>query len=121
MSQALAGTASLTVNGVSYALRGAFTYSPVRVKRETISGQDAVHGFKEMPTPGWVSADLTDTGGLSVAALNAMTNVTIVAQLKNGKVIVGVGLWTVDAQEVDTAEAKLTVKWEGTDGCVTEN
>jgi hypothetical protein len=62
-----------------------------------------------------MKAQLTDTGGLSVASLNAMTNVTVVAELANGKLITGRNMWTTGAQEVESVEATLDVVWEGAD------
>ena len=44
---------------------------------------------------------------------NAMTNVTVTVELANGKTIIGRNMWTVEAQEVKTAEATFEVKWEG--------
>jgi hypothetical protein len=115
----LAGTASLTVDGQSYALRGEFGYRVSTVTRETINGLDGVHGYKELPIPGQMVATLTDASDLSVASLNSMTNVTVIAELANGKTIVGRGMWTVEAQEVKSVDAMVEVKWEGVD--VSEN
>ncbi len=81
----LAGTASITVDGTNYLLVGDFEYNPSSVTRETLSGQDGVHGFSEKKRPGSISASLRDAGNLTVADLNAMDNVTVVAQLANGK------------------------------------
>jgi hypothetical protein len=66
-----------------------------------------------MPSAGMISCDITDAGGLSVSSFNGMTNVTIVAQLANGKTIVGNNMWTVDTQEAETVDGKFAVKWEG--------
>ncbi len=109
----LAGIAYLSVDGKQYMLAGDFGYSPSKVSRETLVGQDRVHGYSEKPHPGSMSGTLRDAGGLTVADLNAMTNVTVVAELANGKTIIGRNMWTVDAQEVKTTEATLDVKWEG--------
>lgn len=116
----LAGEAELTVDGQTYMVAGDFKYSPGSVTRETLIGQDQVHGYKEMPRAPFISASLRDSGGLTVAALNTMTSVTISAILSNSKQVIGRGMWTVEAQEVDTQEAKLEVKFEGLQGCVTE-
>ena len=115
----LAGIAFLSIDGTSYAVSGDLSYKVATVKRETLTGQDGVHGYSEMPVAGGVSATLRDTGGLSVADLNAMTNSTVVAELANGKTIIARNAWTVEAQEEKTAEATLEVKWESPD--VTEN
>lgn len=114
----LAGTAYLTIDGTSYLLVK-FGYSPATVKRETIAGMDRVHGFKQTPTPGVMKATIRDAGNMSVAAFNALTSSTVVAELINGKTIIGRGCWTVDSQEVDSEEATFDVEFNSLS--VTEN
>lgn len=109
----LAGVAYLTVDGVSYALRGELSYNPSYVTRETVAGMDGIHGYIEKPFAGYIEGTFTDSGGLTVANFNAMTNSTVMAELANGKVIVGRNMWTVDTQEVNSAEGSVKVKWEG--------
>lgn len=109
----LAGLAYVTVNGVQYLCAGDFAWNPSKVNRETLVGMDYVHGYKETPQQGMISATFRDTGGLTVADFNDMTNVTVVAELANGKTIVGRNMWTVDTQEVKSADATVDVKWEG--------
>lgn len=109
----LAGTASITVDGTNYLLVGDFEYNPSSVTRETLSGQDGVHGFSEKKRPGSISASLRDAGNLTVADLNAMDNVTVVAQLANGKTIIGRNMWTVEDQTVKSTDATIEVKFEG--------
>lgn len=109
----LAGTAFLSVDGTTYMLAGDLAYTPSKVKRETLTGQDRVHGYSELPNPGEISATLRDAGGLLVADFNAMTNVTVTLELANGKTVVGRNMWTVEAQEVKTAEGTFEVKWQG--------
>lgn len=115
----LAGTAYVTVDGISIMVVGDFTYSPSMVTRETLSGMDFVHGYKEKPSPGFISCRVRDSGGTTVADFNEQTNVTIVAELANGKTIIGEGLWTVNTQEVKSEDAEFDVRWEGRS--VTEN
>ena len=100
-------------------VRGEFQYSPSKVTRESIVGRDGIHGYKESPMTPHISVKLTDGNSLSVAQLNAMTNVTVVAELANGKTIIGRNMWTVDDQTVSSDDATLDVKWEGFS--VTEN
>jgi len=111
-SRRLSGVAYFTVDGTSYMLAGDFSYSPSQVKRETISGMDGVHGYKETPIPGFIQATLRDAGGLSVAAFNAMTNATVTIELANGKIVTARNAWTVDSQEVKGAEATFDVRFE---------
>lgn len=109
----LAGTAYLTVDGKTYMLAGDLGYKPSAVARETLTGQDRVHGYSEKPTPGEITAKLRDAGGLKVADFNAMTNVTVTLELANGKTVVGRNMWTVEEQTVETTEATFEVKWQG--------
>lgn len=109
----LAGTASLTVDGVNYLLVGDFEYNPSTITRESLVGMDDVHGFSEKKRVGSISGTLRDTGGLTVSDLNGMDNVTVVAQLANGKTIIGRNMWTVEDQTVKSTDATIDVKWEG--------
>ncbi|MGN6518660.1 MAG: phage tail tube protein [Dokdonella sp.] len=109
----LAGIATVTVDGVSYMLSGELEYQVSGVKRDTLVGQDRVHGYSEMPVQGYISGSFRDNGQLSTADINAMTNVTVVAELANGKTIVGRNGWTVETPPaVKTTEATFDVKWE---------
>lgn len=121
LTNAIAGTAFVSVNGITYQLEGSLAYSPVRVSRETLIGQSGVQGFKEMPAPGVIKGSFRDAGGLTVADFNAMRNVTVVCELANGKIVTGRNMWTVGPVEVDTADAKFEVEWNGVEGSVVEN
>lgn len=116
----LAGEASLSVNGITYLLQGKLTYSTGSVKRETLGGQDQIHGFSEMPRAPHISGTLRDTSGLLLNDFNKMQGVTLTMQIANGKTITGRNMWTVDAQEVNTEDGTFDVKWEGLTGSVTE-
>lgn len=118
-SNLLAGTANVTVDGLTFMIAGDFKYSPSRVKRETLTGMDGVHGYKEKFIPGFISCQVRDSGATTVADFNGQTNVTVVALLANGKTIIGSGLWSVDSHEVASEDAVFPVKWEGRS--VTEN
>lgn len=116
----LAGTVNLSVDGATYMLAGDFEYSPSLVSRETLVGMDTVHGFSEKPIAPHIAGTLRDSGGLSVAALNAMSNVTVVAELANGKVIIGRNMWVVEQQSSKATDATIEIRWEGPQGSVSE-
>lgn len=115
----IAGTANVTVDGLTIMVAGKFKYRPSKVKRETLTGMDRVHGYKETPISGLISMDVRDSGGTSVTDFNDMTNVTVTATLANGKIIIGSGMWTTDAQEVESEDAIFSVTFESDD--VSEN
>lgn len=118
-SNRLAGTAYVTVNGVTVMVVGQFKYRPSKVDRSTLTGMDYVHGYKEKPIAGFISCQLRDSGGTSVIGINEQTNVNVIVELANGKTIIGKNMWTTGAPEVDSEEATLDVRWEGAD--VTES
>ncbi|ULH12270.1 phage tail tube protein [Serratia marcescens] len=117
----LAGTAYVSVDGMTIMVVGQFKYSTGRFKRETLIGMDGVHGYKETFFAPYISCQVRDSGSTVLADINNQVNVTIVVELANGKTLVGSGMWTADTQEVDSEEATFTVKWEGKTGSVTEN
>ncbi|MCP1376046.1 phage tail tube protein [Dyella lutea] len=119
-SNRLAGTVNLSVDGATYMLAGDFEYSPSEVARETLVGQDTVHGYSEKPIAPHIGGTLRDSGGLSVKALNAMSNVTVVAELANGKVIIGRNMWAVEQQAAKATDATIEIRWEGPQGSVSE-
>jgi hypothetical protein len=116
----IAGEAEVTVDGQTFMIAGDFKYSPASVKRETLTGQDQVHGYKETPRAPFISCSVRDAGSMTVNDFNGMVSVTISAVLSNGKQVIGRGMWTVEPEEVDTQDAKFEVKWEGLGGCITE-
>ncbi|WP_410015807.1 phage tail tube protein [Sodalis sp. C49] len=118
-SNRLAGTAYVTVDGLTIMVAGQFKYSPSKMKRDTLTGMDGVHGYKETPNAPFISCQVRDSGGTTVNDFNNQTNVSIVVELANGKTIIGAGMWTVNTQEVDSTEATFDVRWEG--GSVSEN
>jgi hypothetical protein len=116
----LAGTVFLSADGVSYMLAGDFEYDPSLVERETLTGQDTVHGYSEKPVAPFIKGTLRDNGGLTVVSLNAMTGVTVVAELANGKTIIGAGMWTTARQAAKATDGTIDVEWNGLQGSVTE-
>lgn len=109
----IAGVAFLRVDGQQYALRGNLTISPDMFEREGIAGMDGVHGYKETPRVPFISADLSDLGGLSMETLRAYCNSTVTAELGTGKVYILRGAYTAAAMELNAADGQVTVRWEG--------
>lgn len=116
MGERLAGIATLAVDGNVYRLQGALEYNPSKVNRATLTGQDGVHGYSEMPVAGHIAGTFRDSGGLKVGDFNAMTNVTVTCVLANGKTVTGRNMWQVgEALAVNTQEGTVEVRWESDD------
>lgn len=112
-SNKLAGTITLTADGTTQMVVGEVSYVSSTVKRETLTGQDGVHGFKVLPIPGKIAATLRDSGDLTVADINAMEDVTVTLDLANGKTVIGRNMWTTEPLEVKTEDGTFEVVWEG--------
>src|SRR5260363_91825 len=112
LSNRMAGMAYLHVDGKSYLLSGDLSYNVSSVSREALLGMDGVHGYKETPQAGVISATLRDAGGLTVADFNAMTNVAVTVERANGNTAVGPNPWTVETPATKAAEGTFEVKWE---------
>lgn len=111
----LAGVAYLFIDGTAYQVVSDAKYSPTRFERETLKGMDGIHGFKEMPSAGFIGAKVRDNGSMTAGDFNAMTNSEVILQLANGKTVSGNPMWNTSAVEVDAAEAVFDVKFEGTE------
>jgi hypothetical protein len=114
MGQRVAGIAFFKVDGALLPLRGNFTVSPSAVERAGIAGQDYVHGFSELPRVPYIEGDLTDVQGMSVENLEAMTDVTVTAELANNSVYVLKEAWCRSAFEINAREGQFRVRFEGT-------
>ncbi|PAK77830.1 phage tail tube protein [Acetobacter fabarum] len=107
-----AGVAAGFINGVPYDIIET-RYSPTKVVRETLKGQNGVHGFSEMPQQGRIVMSIRDAGGMSVADFSDMSDVEVQLSLANGKTVGGAGMWCTEAVEVNTVEATMEVTFEG--------
>jgi hypothetical protein len=116
MANRIAGVCYLKVDGAQYALRGALTVSPDSFEREGVAGMDGVHGYIERPRVPFITADLTDTAGLSLEALQAVTDATITVELANGKTYLLRNAWTAEARELNAADGQVSVRFEGKKG-----
>ena len=113
---AIAGTAYLKADGKQYDLRGNMTVSIGAFERETVTGQDGVHGYTEMPKASFIEADLSDSGGLSLEQIGEIRNATITVELINGKVYALQEAWCMMAPELNTADGSMTVRFEAKRG-----
>ena len=109
----LAGLASVTIDGIPYMLQGDLLWSPLQIERETLVGMDGVHGYKETPRTGFMEFTLRDADNIIVGSFDGMTNSTVVAQLANGKLVIGRNMWTVEHREVNSVDATFKARLEG--------
>jgi uncharacterized protein YlzI (FlbEa/FlbD family) len=112
----IAGVAYVKVDGRQFPLRGKWKSNIHLYKREGIAGQDAVHGYKEMPRIPTIEGDVSYTRDFLIEDLPKITDATITLELANGKTHVLRNAWWSDESQVDTEEGSFPVKFEGLSG-----
>lgn len=113
---AVAGIAYVKVDGTQFALRGDLQISIDAFEREGVAGMDGVHGYIEKPRVPFIQGNFSDIGGLSLQGISSMCNVTVTAELNNGKVYLLRNAWAAPARELNAAEGQVQIKWEGMRG-----
>ncbi len=113
MSDALAGTAYMSLDGQRVQLAGEYTWKPSTDTREPLLGMDGYHGHKTKPTQGEIHGKVRDSKRVSVKQLGDATDITITVELVNGKVIIGRNMACMEPPEVDAEEGTIDMKWFG--------
>ena len=113
-SNAIGGIAFIKVDGTQYQLRGNFKVAPGNVERtEVVGGDGTLHGYTQAGKAPYIAGDLSDSGGLSVQALQNITNSTITLELINGKTYILTNAFHAPQNELDVMTATLSVKFFG--------
>lgn len=116
MGKRIAGTAYIKVDSTQYTLSGSLTVSIDSFEREGLAGLDGVVGYKETPRVPYIEGEFFHTSDLSVEAIAKMTNVTVTAELANGRTYILSNAWTAESREINAADGTVTIKWEGLAG-----
>lgn len=107
------GIIELKVNGSVYAAKGSFSWNLGRHKRESITGHDSYHGFKELPQVGFIEGTITDSSEISVETLVNVVDATVTLALPNGKIFVLRNAIFTGEGTVTTEEGEIAVRFEG--------
>lgn len=83
-----AGLKSLRINGVVYRAVDECTYNLGGIRAEELLGQDAFHGYKEIPIAATCEVGIRDDDSLDVAALKAVEGAALILDLRSGKSVV---------------------------------
>ena len=110
----IGGTATVKADGTQFALKGNLQVVPSAVEREGIAGQDYVHGYLERPIVPSIKGDFSTVPGFSLEDMEAMTDVTVQADLANGSSYILSDAWTVAKFMIDTVRGQVEIHWEGT-------
>ena len=114
MAGRIGGTLYLMINGTQYPARGSWEYSPTMSEKTGVAGQDGVHGYTEKPAVPSMKGDVSDFGGISIQALQAMPVAVATLNLANGKVVTGVDGWVKGTITASTEDGKYSLEIEFT-------
>ena len=110
------GVLFLKVDGELFQAKGEFTYNINPFKRESVVGQDGVHGFKEEPKALFIEGSITDSDELSIEQLYKIRDASAILELANGKIIsLGEAFYAADG-DVTSSEGEIQVRFEGITG-----
>ncbi len=115
-SEKIAGTAYIKYDGAQLSLSGTLTVSLDTVEREGLAGLSGPAGYKETPRVPFIEAEVFGDSDWDPAALDLITDATIVAELANGKKGVLRNAWKAGASDFNAAEGTTTVRFEGMSG-----
>ena len=114
MAIKIGGTAFVKVNGAQYPVRSNLTVSPNAFERTMIAGQDYVHGFTEVPRVPFIELDVSTIPGLSFEQMEQSVNVSVTAELLNGRTYVLKEAAYIRPVDINTREGMGRIRFEGT-------
>jgi len=113
MAIRFAGVALVKTDGRNIPLRGNLTVSPNSVERNMLAGQDAVHGYQELPRVPFIELDMSTLPEVEIEDIEAQVNVTVVAQLANGKQYSLSEATCRGGIEINARDGQARIRWEG--------
>jgi hypothetical protein len=110
----IAGTFTISCDGIGRYAEGVFDYGGGFEKREEVMSSNGIAGYKSTPVAPFINGTLIDDGSFSLSEIAKMENSTITLDLSNGKQVVLRGAFSTndDGLKANT-DAKITVKFIG--------
>ncbi|MBP0492878.1 phage tail tube protein [Pararoseomonas indoligenes] len=112
-TDALGGTAYLTMDGLGLPVVSGTGYGVATVKREAMMGMDGFHGWKLTPIPGFIKATVRNILGISTEDYTNLAGVSVSLELTNGKRATGNDMACVEAVAVEGDEQTIELRFEG--------
>jgi hypothetical protein len=108
------GTLTLRIDGQQYLVTGAFSANLGTDKREAQVGIDGHVGTKVTPRSPWIKGTMRDWDGLDLKRLLNMVDVTVTAELANGKAYAFRGAFQTGEGDVNIDEGTVDVMFNAT-------
>ena len=116
MNRRVGGILQFKVDGELFQAKGEFTYNINPVKRESVVGQDGVHGFKEEPKAVFIEGSITDSDQLDLPNFQNLRDTTVTLELANEKTIVLKEAFYSADGDVTSSEGEIQVRFEAISG-----
>lgn len=116
MSKRIAGACFVKTDGDQIEISGGLEISANEVVRETKMSTRGVAGFKEMPRAPSLKVTALYTEEFPLATLQEGTDMTITAELANGKVYTLSGAYLVGEPTIKGEEGEIDLEFEGSKG-----
>lgn len=116
MGKRLGGTCYIKCDGTQFEVKGGVEVPLTDFKREAVTSTGGAVGYKETVEVPYIKLTAIFMPDFPLAAIKAGTDMTLTAELANGKVYTLSGAWLADAPslKVDDGETELT--FNGTRG-----
>jgi hypothetical protein len=89
-----------------------FTFRPGGIQRESVTGDQSVHGYTETIMSAKLSGNLTHTEQQSLEAYGSISNATIVITTNSNQQYVMRNAWQTDAPELNAQSGEVSVSYE---------
>lgn len=115
MGQKVGGTCYVSVEGAQLSVSGSVEVPLAKVTRESFRHSTGT-GFTEKEITPYVKVEVVDDGSLDLDTLRNNTDMTITAELANGRVYVLSGGYLVSEAALKGDEGKVELEFHGDEG-----
>lgn len=116
MSQLIAGTCYISIDGQRLLLKGSATATASKVTREPVMANGGVQGHKEVPVAPTLSGQFVVDKNFPIEKLQEATDMTVVAEFANGKVFTLGGAFVTEEIQVAGGDSDTTINFAGMTG-----
>jgi hypothetical protein len=116
MAKRVAGICYIKVDGEQLEVEGGVECPLTDLAREEVMGLSGVAGYKETALAPYVKLSAIFVPDFPVAKLRDGTDMTVTAELANGKVYTLSGAWLNGESAVKGDEGKIDLEFKGTKG-----
>ncbi len=112
----VAGVCYIKVDGDQLEVKGSVEVPLSDIKRETVMGLTGAAGYKETAEAAYVKLTAVFVPGFPLDTLKNGTNMTVTAELANGKIYTLAGAYLTDAPAIKADEGEVELNFGGMRG-----